>query len=118
VIRRSAWRRAFVAACLPYILLAAFVDFMHVHSAPARPLSLATSHGPAVAGAANAAAQTGAACPVCLWLRAGPRLVSQVSIEAAVTAVHSAFAPHLGDAPPSPVPHPSSFRGPPRPSFA
>jgi hypothetical protein len=107
-----------VAACLPYVLLAVFADFTHVHSAPNRALSPDTTQGPVVAGAANGAAQTGSSCPVCLWLRAGPRLVSQISVEAAVTAVQSAIAPNLGDTPPSPVPHPAAFRGPPRPSFS
>jgi hypothetical protein len=107
-----------VAACLPYVLLAIFADFTHVHSAPAGALSPDTTHGPVVAGALNGAAQTGSSCPVCLWLRAGPRLVSQVSVEAAVTTVQSAVTPALGDAPPSPVPHPPAFRGPPRPSFS
>ena len=33
LVRSSRWRRGFVAACLPYLLLSVFVDFLHVHPA-------------------------------------------------------------------------------------
>jgi hypothetical protein len=117
LFRRSLWQRTFLAACLPYVLLAAFVDFVHVHAAPYPPFSLAASNGPAVAGSVDGARQTGSACPVCLWLRAGPRLAPQVSIEAAEAAVRSEVAPSTDDAPASPIPLPAAFRGPPRPAL-
>ena len=98
-------------------MLAVFVDFTHVHAAPNHPVSSATSKGPAVAGAADGARQTGASCPVCLWLRSGPRLTSQISVEGARSAVQPESALMTDNAPASPIPHPTAFRGPPRPAF-
>ena len=117
MIRRSVWRRTFVAACLPYVMLAVFVDFVHVHTATNRPLSVASSNGPAIEVAVNDARQTGSPCAVCLWLRAGPRLAPQVSVEGAQTALQSESVQQIDDAPVSPIPHPATFRGPPRPAF-
>jgi hypothetical protein len=106
-----------VAACLPYVMLAVFVDFVHVHAAPNGGLPSVKFGGPAVTGTLDPAPQTGSSCPVCLWLRVGPRLPSQVSIDACGTDVHSEFAANTAEQPLSPIPHPAAFRGPPRPTL-
>ncbi|MEO8360260.1 MAG: hypothetical protein ABI672_09545 [Vicinamibacteria bacterium] len=113
MIWRTRWRRTLVAACLPYVLLAVFADFLHVHSAWTRMVASNTNQGPSLSDKVEGARQPGAPCPLCLFLRDAPRLTSLLSVEAArVTTIPKIWLPPA-DAPASPIPHPTAFRGPP-----
>jgi hypothetical protein len=120
LVRRALWRRAVVSACLPYVVLSVFVDFVHVHPRVRVPVPVAAAGAPNAAGSWTTAVETSApdySCPVCQWLRAGPRPGPQVALESADATTESDVAPNRPHAPQSPVPHPDAFRGPPSAVF-
>ncbi len=111
-IRHSRWRRAFVGACLPYLLLAMFVDFLHGHrpdAAPAPPPGVAHVALPP----AGPDATPDYACPVCAWLRMGPRLDAPFSLGACAEAISRFLVAPAVEPPDSSNDFPIRFRGPP-----
>ena len=81
------WRRAFIAACLPYLLLSVFVDFLHVHPAvgtgrAARP-SRRCARRPTVPSSQSSRLPDNT-CAVCQWLRMGTRLQPSVAVATAL----------------------------------
>jgi len=112
--RHSRWRRAVVTACLPYILVSVFVDFLHEHREPGAgtPVVLA-GHTVPLPGSTNPASLPESKCPVCAWLRVGPRLETPVTPGAPTFVTPTEVATVDEQWPDSPVPPPSAFRGPP-----
>jgi hypothetical protein len=100
-----------MAACLPYLLLAAFVDFVHVdrQAETAAPASDTVR----LAGPAAPAGAHDQACPICAWLRVGPGLDTPIAPGACADLVARMIAPIRLTPPESPVPLPAQFRGPP-----
>lgn len=108
-------RRAFVALCLPYVLAAIFVDFLHVGpqfraGTPAFETADAFdthSTGP----------RSDDRCPACLWLQAsvplGSPVVSHSPAQVASSEIETPRTPQSD----SPVQHPTVPRGPP-PAFS
>ncbi|MGE5243299.1 MAG: hypothetical protein ACM3SQ_03630 [Betaproteobacteria bacterium] len=113
----SRWRRAFFAACLPYLLLAIFVDFFHADRPDGVPAPLSAVVRVAAAPDGPAAAPD-YACPVCAWLRIGPSIETPFSLATCTDVVSRMIVPALAGAPDCPVPLPSLFRGPPSPALA
>lgn len=116
-LRTSRWRRTLVAACLPYLLLSVFVDFVHLHPLlddGGAPQMSATSH----VAPCPAAKTFDSPCAVCQWLRGGTGL--QPSIAAGLSVILLPDAVSLDTTTPrgSPVPLVGSLRGPPSPRFA
>jgi hypothetical protein len=115
-LRTSRWRRTLVAACLPYLLLSVFVDFVHLHPLldDATPQISATNH----VAPCPAAKAFDSPCAICQWLRAGTGL--QPAIEAGPSVGLLPDAVSLGTTTPrgSPVRLLVSPRGPPFPRFA
>jgi hypothetical protein len=119
LVRSSRVRRAFVWGCVPYLLLAVFADFLHVHPLPV-PDSV-------VAGVVHHISPTPArhpyripdtTCAICQWHRVGPRLQAAALVARATLQAPALVASATAAVPKSPVPHPSAFRGPPPPSIS
>ncbi len=106
-------RRAFAAACIPYLLASIFVEFLHVD--PQVRAGVPTFVvGQASVGVSEPSRPTDA-CPACLWLRIGVRLDSRV-LSADPTRVVSAEVETLADDwSDSPVQLLTTLRGPPTP---
>ncbi len=120
-MRSSRWRRGFVAACLPYLLLSVFVDFLHVHPAWGRAglhVQVAGAPSTLTVPASQSAQLPDYSCAVCQWLRMGTRLQASVTVATALGMLPAVVYAAQTEAPESPVPHPPAFRGPPRPFFA
>lgn len=115
--RHSRWQRAFVAACLPYLLLAMFVDFFHGH----RPEETVASP-PGIVHLTqppdNPDATPEYSCPVCAWLRLGPNLETPFSLGTCSDIVRMMVVLPVPGEPESPVPLPSHLRAPPSPAIA
>lgn len=104
---------------VPYLLLAVFADFLHVH-----PLAMRDS---AAAGAVHRIAEPpgrhpyrapDTTCAICQWHRIGSRLDSATSVVRVVLTAPDPVVSAIEAVPDSPVPHPAAFRGPPAPSIA
>jgi hypothetical protein len=115
-IRSSRWRRAFFAACLPYILVSVFVESLH--TGPAAGTATLAAQASIIASDAGAlrvqAPGTEESCPACNWLRLGRRVENPVGLVRTEDLVLEASPPFIALYPSSPVPHPALFRGPPR----
>jgi hypothetical protein len=112
VIRNSPWRRAWVAACLPYLLASLFVDFVHVDPPEGNaPVSMAAP------SAAQPTDGSGPACPTGAWLRLGQSFSTPFSFATTAQAVVRPVALPATICPDSPVPLPRALRGPPRPTL-
>ncbi|HEY3884992.1 MAG TPA: hypothetical protein VGL62_07285 [Vicinamibacterales bacterium] len=74
-LTRSRWRRSLAAACVPYLFLSMFVDFVHVH-----PLG-ASASGAAyqTVVAARSSKTPEGPCAVCQWLRADTGLRTPIA---------------------------------------
>jgi hypothetical protein len=108
-------RRTLAAACLPYVLVSIFVEFLHVDPQfRARVAPVAVGEASAVASRTS---RTDDACPTCLWLRIGVRLGSRVLSPNPTVVVSAEIATPPADWPDSPVQHPTALRGPPAPVF-
>ena len=115
-LRSSRRRRTLVAACLPYLLLSVFVNFVHLHPLlnESVPQISATQH---VAACPTAKAYD-SQCAICQWLRAGTGLKAVIAVGPAVLLMPGDVA--LTTAPPrgSPVRLSIDLRGPPFARFA
>lgn len=121
LVRSPRWRRAFIAACLPYLLLSVFVDFLHVHPAWGRAgLHVQVEGAPDVltVPSSQSSRLPDYSCAVCQWLRMGTRLQPSLAVATALGMLPVAVQPMQTEWPESPVPHPPAFRGPPRSFFA
>ncbi len=87
------WRRSLVAICLPYLLLSALVDFVHVH--PPADAAVPATARTAVSATTQPTPAPDYTCTACLWLRSGLQLVAATgdSLAAGVTATGFVFAP-------------------------
>ncbi len=111
--RSVRWRRAFLAASLPYLLVSVFVDFVHVHAATAGPGTSSTEQSITLP-VQRTTPRADYTCTACLWLRTGLQLVSSARARLAVQActndlVLLAFTVW----PESPTSPPALLRGPP-----
>ena len=121
-MRSSRWRRGFVAACLPYLLLSVFVDFLHVHPAWGRAgLHVQVAGAPSTLTVPAVTVRPAAG----LFLRSLPMAPDGHPAAGVGDGCYRARDAPGGrarqrrpNAPESPVPHPPAFRGPPRPFFA
>lgn len=109
-------RRTFVAACLPYLLLSVFVNFVHLHPLlnESLPQISASQH---VAACPTAKAYD-SQCAICQWLRAGTGLKAVVAAGPVILLMPGDVP--LTGAPPrgSPVRLSIDLRGPPSSRFA
>src|SRR5512140_1060964 len=83
--RASRLRRTLVAACLPYLLLSVFVNFVHLHPLwnDSAPQISATDHvAPCPPGKTF-----DSSCALCQWMRAGTGLQAFVGAGPAVVLV-------------------------------
>jgi len=102
-----------VAACLPYLLLSVFVDFVHLHPLLGGAVTQ-LSAVPHVAACTPPASRTGdSPCAICQWLRAGTGLQPSIAISPAIGMLAGTVT--LPAAPPrgSPAPLSVDLRGPP-----
>lgn len=120
--RSTRWRQFFFAACLPYIVLSVVVELFHTSTAgrvePAWTFVSAArgSASPApVSGPCIHAAVGDDTCAACNWLRLGRRAESGICLQRTRETVLARVAVVESLWPASPIPHPSLFRGPPRP---
>ena len=101
-----------MAMWVPYLLLTVLVDF-HVHRFQDGGLSITSGATSVSAPAGKSSRSPGSSCAICQLQRTSVRLVwhaavgPSLSMPAVVAPVETAHRD-------SPVPHPSSFRGPPR----
>lgn len=121
--RSTRWRRLFFAACLPYIVVSVLVESLHVspvlRQEPVAPVQTLAAQGTLriVAPFVSCIHETlpDDSCPACNWLRIGRRLESGITLVRTRDVTLEAVAYTQTTWPNSPVPHPSLFRGPPRP---
>jgi hypothetical protein len=120
--RSTRWRQFFFAACLPYVVLSVVVESFHTSPAgrvePVRTLVSMASNAVAATpadGPCIHAAVGDDSCAACNWLRLGRRIESGISLARTRETVVEPVAVAAALRPDSPVPHPSLFRGPPRP---
>lgn len=115
LFRSSRWRQALVAACLPYLLLSLFVDFVHLHpllSGDVPQIVVVHNHHFTTENPASSRNQE-SQCAICQWLKAGTGLQAEAVTGPAVALVCTAVAV-APDAPRgSPHRHPIDPRGPP-----
>lgn len=118
LVRSQRWRRTLVAACLPYLLLSVFVDFIHLHP-------LMGADAPGIAASARVAGPEtrgpvlpDSPCAVCLWMQAGTGLQPSVSAGPIVVALSNALVPLPVPCPARPALLSPDFRGPPLSLFA
>lgn len=113
--RLSRFRAAVIAACLPYLLVSVFVDFVHVHAPAPVSVSAATGEATMAGPGAHQAPRPDYTCTACLWLRTGLQLVANAPARVASQASTGAL-PRLKKAiwPDGPTVRPALLRGPPR----
>lgn len=112
------WRRTLVAACLPYLLLSVFVDFIHLHPLLSgdAPRNSVSQH---VAGPGTPHPRLpDPTCAVCRWMQAGTGLQASVSAGEAVVALANDLTPLAAPCPARPALLSPDFRGPPLTLFA
>ena len=115
-LRASRLRRTWVAACLPYLLLCVFVNFVHLHPLlnDSAPQISATNHvAPCPPGKTF-----DSSCALCQWMRAGAGLQAFGDAGPAVVLVADDVALPTTEARGSPARLPVALRGPPSPRFA
>lgn len=111
-VRAPRWRRVFVAACLPYLLLAVCADFLHLHPAfGGTALQFATSER--VVAPSHTSKLPDYSCAVCQWLRAGTGLQASATVAPRTVPLSSDVAAGLATAPARPTLLSPDFRGPP-----
>jgi hypothetical protein len=94
-----------------------FVDFFHAHRPDAAPAPWQTAVH-LTEPASGPAALPDYSCPICAWLRIGPKLESPHAIGPCTQIVTALAAPARVACAESPIPLPARFRGPPRHFFA
>ncbi len=110
--RSARWRRAFLAASLPYLLVSVLVDFVHVH-APAGPGASAAERAITLP-VQRTVPRADYTCTACLWLRTGLQLVASARARLSAQACTSDFVlPAFTVSPDSPASRPALLRGPP-----
>ncbi|MGH9412087.1 MAG: hypothetical protein ACRD1V_21840 [Vicinamibacterales bacterium] len=108
-LARSRWRRTLAAACVPYLFLSMFVDFVHVH-----PLG-ASGSGAAyqvVVGPHSSKTPEGP-CAVCQWLRADTGLHTPITAGMAAELLATDMVTRTLDWHAQTVVSSREFRGPP-----
>jgi hypothetical protein len=122
LVRSQRWRRRFVAACVPYLLLSVFVDFIHLHpQVGVQALEIASRSS---GGVTAAEPQTHPPrvpeypCAVCLWLQTGTSLEPSLPAGPAVIALANDLTTPPVAAPARPTLLSPDFRGPPLSLFA
>jgi len=113
LVRSQRWRRALVTACLPYLLLSVFVDFLHLHP-------LLGGNVPQISVAEHVGTQgprnsrlPDSTCAVCQWMRAGTGLQTSVAAGPRPVPLRDAVAPPAASCPSRPALLSPDFRGPP-----
>jgi hypothetical protein len=113
-LRSSRWRRAFIAACLPYLFLSVFVDSLHADPpwiGGGAPIGAYAG----IAPDADAAPLPAAPCVICQWLRTGTGLHVPLTLWPTDVPLHSAVALAPTAKPDRPAPLSPDFCGPPLP---
>lgn len=118
LVRSRRWRRRLVAACLPYLFLSVFVDFIHLH-----PLS--GGDAPGISASAHVAGPEthtprlpDSPCAVCLWMQAGAGLEPSATAGPTAVAVSNDLTPLPVACPARPALLTPDFRGPPPSLFS
>lgn len=115
-IRTSRWRRALVAACLPYLVLSVFINFVHLHP-------LLDDNAPQISATNHVApCPTGkvfdSSCALCQWLRAGTGLQPLVAAGPSFVRLPDGVKPPSSGPARRSFDRPTSPRGPPAPRVA
>lgn len=114
LMRSRRWRRTFIAACLPYLLLSVSVQFLHVHRFDSGTAAVLGAGPASVSPATHRSARLpDTPCAICQWLRVGPRLQPRVSIDPATRPLADAIAVPAAHSPDSPDLTSVALRGPP-----
>jgi len=118
LVRSSRCRQLLVWSCVPYLLLSTFGDFLHVHPLlnPTPRIGIVSAAQFTPRPVARRVPES--SCAICLWQRVGSRLQNAISAGPAAPASQSLVAGIATQFPPSPVPHPSDYRGPPQLSLS
>ena len=103
-----------VAACLPYLLLSLFVDFMHLHPLLRGEVSgiTSTQHIGACGGVEKTPTRE-TPCAICQWLRTGVGLQSELTAQPTIVLLDGAVVPEAVAARGSPALQSIDSRGPP-----
>jgi hypothetical protein len=104
-----------VAACLPYVLLALFADFIHPHpivDRDAPQIQIATAIRVGTPPHENSKLPD-YSCAVCQWLRAGIGLQASVALGPALASVAGDIAARLAATHSGPTLRTPALRGPP-----
>jgi len=118
LVRSKRWRRTLVAACLPYLLLSVFVDFIHLHPLLSGTVPQISVSQRVATPAPRNSRLPDSTCAVCQWMRAGTGLQASVAPGPTVVALPNAVTPLATACPPRPALLSPDFRGPPLALFA
>jgi hypothetical protein len=117
LVRSTRARRLFVWSCVPYLVLSIFADFLHAHplfdSAPS--VGIVQQVAPC---AEHPHRIPDSSCAICQWQRVSPKLQATTSVGPVTLTIQAPTLARIAAFPQSPVPHPTTFRGPPSPSFS
>jgi hypothetical protein len=118
-IRSSRRRRTLVAACVPYLLLSLFVDFVHLHPLLSGGTMTQIAAPRHVGKCTTEASKTHESpCAICQWLRAGTGLKAIVAAGPAIVRLPDALVVAAVGPRGSPALVSIDPRGPPSPQFA
>jgi hypothetical protein len=118
LVRSPRVRRAIAWSFVPYLLLAVFADFLHVHPLPVPDSAVAgIVHHLTPPPGRHPYRLPDTTCAVCQWHRVGPRLQAATAVAQAAIPEPALVASPTAAVPESPIPHPAALRGPPTPSF-
>jgi hypothetical protein len=113
LFRSSHRRRTLVAACLPYLLLSVFVDFVHLHPLISGNIpQISTSQHVSACRTPDGTSHD-SPCAICQWLRNGTSLQASVSAGPAIELLPDTVAPASTNPRGSPAPLTIDLRGPP-----
>lgn len=118
LVRSQRWRRTLVAACLPYLFLSVFVDFIHLHPLLSRDVPQISVSQHVARPEARDSRLPDSPCAVCRWMQAGTGLQASVSAGPTVVALANDLTPLAAACPARSALLSPNFRGPPLTLFA
>jgi hypothetical protein len=107
-----------VAACLPYLLLSLFVDFVHLHPLLTGEVTHIAAAPHIGACASDKAPTRETPCAICQWLRTGVGLQSELTTQPIIVLLQDGLAPDTVSARGSPALQSFDPRGPPSTSLS